>query len=136
LSTKPNSGDADKHAILEEILRLEPVVSTLFRDSGGQRFSLDVRSANLDEQFFGADPKQIDLDRARQPRVPASGLAFGDGEHRCPGANIALHETAIFLDRLLRMPGLRLQHAPKLGWNDQVKGYELRGCRLILEGTD
>ncbi|RYD62331.1 MAG: cytochrome P450, partial [Sphingomonadales bacterium] len=38
-----------------------------------------------------------------------------------------------FLDRLLRIPGLRLERAPDVGWNPLVAGYELRNCRLVVD---
>lgn len=124
-------------ALLEEILRLEPVVGALYRrtEEGGERFELDIRSANGDPAAVGACPHAIDPDRRRAERVGGAGLAFGDGEHRCPGAGVALAEAEIFLDKLLRVPGVRLKRAPDLGWNDLVTGYELRDCRLVIDGS-
>lgn len=122
--------DARKLMILEEILRLEPVVGTLFRRIGDCTVAVDIRSANTDARAVGACPMAIDPDRSRAPKVAAAGLAFGDGEHRCPGAGVAMHEAVVFLDRLLRVPNLRLERAPTVGWNPLVTGYELRGCRL------
>ena len=120
--------------ILEEILRLEPVVGMLYRRVGeGAPFELDIRSANGDADAMGECPHSIDPDRERAERVSGAGLAFGDGEHRCPGAGVALAEAEIFLDRLLRVPGLRLERAPDLGWNSLVTGYELRICWLMIE---
>jgi cytochrome P450 len=119
-------------AILEEILRLEPVVGTLYRqrDSDAQPIALDIRAANSDADAVGACPHSIDPDRELAPRVGGAGLAFGDGPHRCPGSGVALLEAAIFLDRLLRVPGLRLLSPPNVGWNPLITGYELRGCRI------
>lgn len=121
-------------AMLEEILRLEPVVGTLYRRSAGGEapLALDIRSANIDSEAMGADPQRLDPGRLRNERVGGAGLAFGDGEHRCPGAGVALNEAEAFLDRLLRVPGLRLARAPDLGWNPLVTGYELRDCRLEI----
>ena len=65
--------------------------------------------------------------------MPGAGLAFGDGEHRCPGAGVALAEAEVFLDRLLRVPGLRLERVPDISWNPLVTGYELRGCELVVD---
>jgi cytochrome P450 len=125
-------------AILEEILRLEPVVGMLFRRAGGEdqrnaAVAVDVRAANGDETAVGTCPHRIDPERATGDKVGRSGLAFGDGEHRCPGAQVALQETAIFLDRLLRVPGIRLARAPDIGWNGLIAGYELRGATLACE---
>lgn len=122
-------------AILKEILRLEPVVGFLYRKPEGSDtpLALDIRSANADHAAVGACPFALDPDRQRAERVGGAGLAFGDGEHRCPGAGVALAEAEVFLDRLLRVPGLRLSRAPDVGWNPLVTGYELRGCALIVE---
>lgn len=129
--------EASRIAILEEILRLEPVVGTLFRtvhavetgDTGGI-VALDVRAANGDESAVGACPHRLDPDRQTADKVGRFGLAFGDGEHRCPGAQVALLEAAIFLDRLLRVPDIRLARAPDIGWNGLIAGYKLRGATL------
>ncbi|MCR5871054.1 cytochrome P450 [Sphingomonas sp. J344] len=130
------AADADGQiAILEEILRLEPVVGTLYRHTEGGTVALDIRAANGDTAAVGACPHALDPDRTRAPKVTGPGLAFGDGEHRCPGAGVALHESAVFLDRLLRIPGMRLERAPDVGWNPLVAGYELRNCRLVVDPT-
>jgi cytochrome P450 len=131
-------GDRDgRMAILEEILRLEPVVGTLYRrtDDADAPLALDIRSANVDAEAMGACPFSLDPDRVRAERVGGAGLSFGDGEHRCPGSGVALAEAELFLDRLLRVPGLRLESAPRVGWNPLVTGYELRDCRLVVEGN-
>ena len=59
-------------------------------------------------------------------------MSFGDGHHRCPGSFVALQESDIFLQKLLALPNLRIERAPDLGWNDTVKGYELRNFMLSL----
>jgi cytochrome P450 len=55
-------------------------------------------------------------------------MSFGDGAHRCPGAAIALQESAIFLNQLFRVPGIRLARAPTVSSNPVVESYELRGA--------
>ena len=60
-------------------------------------------------------------------------LSFGDGPHRCPGAQVALHETRIFLDRLFRLPGIRLVSEPGITWNPYIQGYELRGAVVACD---
>ncbi len=124
-------------AILEEILRLEPVVGELSRrnPNTGQIFKIDIRQANADVAAVGACPHAVDPDRALAARVGSAGLAFGDGSHRCPGASIAILETAIFLDRLLRIADLTLEAPPKINWNALITGYELRDCRLRIAPT-
>ena len=131
-----DTDEAGRIAILEEILRLEPVVGLLHRKLGdeGDVVGIDVRAANADEESFGACPHRIDPDRQLGDRVGRAGMAFGDGEHRCPGAQVALLESAIFLDQLLRVPGLRISTEPKMGWNALIAGYELRGLRLECGG--
>jgi hypothetical protein len=139
--------EPERIAILEEILRLEPVVGALYRradhdlaleDAGetfhipaGSLLALDVRGANADS-IAGDCPHQLDPDRARAG-VPASLISFGDGPHRCPGATIALQEAAIFLDRLFRVPGISLENVPALTWNPTIAGYELRGAIVTAD---
>ena len=53
--------------------------------------------------------------------------------HRCPGAYIALQETDIFLQRLLRVDGLRIVKKPSVTWNALVTGYELRDFVLAVD---
>ena len=127
-----NSDEAGRIAILEEILRLEPVVGTLYRQREGEAgpVALDIRAANADAEAMGVCPHRLDPDRERAPRVGGAGLAFGDGAHRCPGAGVALLEAAIFLDRLLHVPGLTMLAPPTIGWNPLITGYELRECRI------
>lgn len=135
-------------AILEEILRLEPVVGTLYRRMqqdlevtvdgtpttipAGAKVALNIRSANTDDAVVGECPFALNPDRAfASGKAGGEALSFGDGAHRCPGAPLAMLESAIFLDRLLRVPGLRLERPPTIGWGPTVAGYELRGARLI-----
>ncbi|HEY0120440.1 MAG TPA: cytochrome P450, partial [Rhizobium sp.] len=144
------SDEAGQVAILEEILRLEPVVGVLYRrtehelvlegDNGPERLppgtlvAIDVRAANTDPDAAGACPLHLDADRQLTAGKAGGALmSFGDGAHRCPGASVALQETAIFLDRLLRVPGLRLERAPSPSWNPLIAGYQLRGALLRAE---
>ena len=46
--------------------------------------------------------------------------------HHCPGRQVALHEARMFLDALLRVPGMRLERAPEIGWSEMLMSYELR----------
>jgi cytochrome P450 len=135
----------ERIAILEEILRLEPVVGHLHRrvrepitveDEGrvhslepGDLVDIDVRTANTDPAAMGAAPLSLCPGRSRPRGVPATGLSFGDGAHRCPGGSLALLETDVLLTRLLAR-GPRLLTAPSLGWDDLVAGYRLRGMEL------
>lgn len=134
-----------RHAVLHEILRLEPVVGHLYRrttqdlvlEDGDERhevpagtlLDLYVRRANADEQAFGEDARQLCPERARPRGVRPEVLSFGDGAHRCPGGFIAIQETDIFLQRLLRLP-LEFARPPKVSWLELIAAYEVRDVAL------
>jgi cytochrome P450 len=134
--------EADQIAILEEILRLEPVAAMLHRrareDSElgpgsvkeGELLAVDIRAANVDPETVGECPHALDPDRANRLKIVGSYLSFGDGSHRCPGAQVAISETRVFLDRLLRLPDLRLERTPDMTWCDGLMSYELRGAKV------
>jgi cytochrome P450 len=135
-------------AILEEILRLEPVASMLFRRAAeplpdfpsgpialGKLFNIDLRAANTDESMMGACPHALDPDR-RQLAKAAGSLSFGHGSHRCPGSQVALHETRIFLNGLLRLPGIVLKREPRMSWHNMLMSYELRGAVVACDRAD
>jgi cytochrome P450 len=139
--------EAGRIAILEEILRLEPVVGALYRRAAqdleidhdgetiriraGTLVEMDIRAANADPAVAGECPYQLKPERGDK-KAMQSQMSFGDGNHRCPGATVALQETAIFLDRLFRLRGLRLQEGPVLAWNTLTVGYELRDAILTV----
>ncbi len=134
-----------RHALLEEILRLEPVVGTLFRRAtadialeeatipAGALVAVELRAVNADPAVSGDDALALRADRCPAQRAGAPVMSFGDGHHRCPGSFLAIQESDIFLTRLLAIPGLRLKHAPSVGWNDLVTGYELREAWLACD---
>lgn len=139
-------GEETQLAILEEILRLEPVASLLHRRArqpvvvdgasdveADELVCIDIRAANTDEAITGPCPHMLDPDRAKRMKAIGSYMSFGDGPHRCPGAQVALHETRLFLDRLFRLPGIRLESAPAILWNEQIQGYELRGAVVACD---
>ena len=138
--------EADQFAILEEILRLEPVASLNHRRAAEaipdaeagpvaerELLAINIREANTDEDITGPCPYELDPDRAKRMRVAGPYLSFGDGPHRCPGAQVALHDTRIFLDRLFRLPGIRLVSEPEVSWNPHIQGYELRGAVVACD---
>lgn len=141
------SDEAGRGVILEEIIRLEPPVGTLFRrtnvavtlnDEGRDAeipadtvVAIDIRGVNADERAAGVCPFRLDPDRG--DRGPASHMSFGDGAHKCPGASVALQETSIFLDHLLRVPGIKLATAPTQSWNSMTMGYVLRDAVLTAD---
>jgi cytochrome P450 len=132
--------------ILMEILRLEPVAAMLHRrvneelknadgaslPSGGL-YAIDIRAVNTDEALVGECPFAIDPDRAVRQKENGRYMSFGDGAHNCPGWQVALHESRIFLDRLFRVPGVQLKHEPDMGWNAGVQGYELRNAIIVCD---
>jgi cytochrome P450 len=140
-----NGSEADQLAMLEEILRLEPVATFLYRKTGdevpekfagqldaGQNYALDMRAANLDEAATGPCPLALDPDRASKMKEAGAYLSFGDGAHRCPGAQVALAETRIFIDRLMRIPGAYLSQPPRIEWNGALMSYELRDAIVAI----
>ena len=141
--------EAGRHRILHEILRLEPVVAHLYRRAvadlevehegvthripAGALIDLDLRAANADPAAVGEDPLQLRPQRELGPGVQPAVLSFGDGAHRCPGAFIAIQESDVFLQRLLRLP-LEVVSPPQLRWNELIESYELRGFRVAVAG--
>ncbi len=140
--TYVNADEKERQNILQEILRLEPVVGHLHRRAAkpltldfegetlvipaGALLDLDIRAANADPETVGEEPLQLCPARPLERGVQGAVMSFGDGHHRCPGAYIALQESDIFLTRLFRLP-LTAERAPKLEWNELVTGYELGG---------
>ena len=136
--------DAGRLAVLNEIIRLEPVVGHLYRrvqepftiDDGDQTLSLAqgdlvdvfVRDTNLD---VAPDPASLCPARAMPRGVDAAALTFGDGAHRCPGQPLALLEADALLTRLLAL-NPEIVSEPELGWDDLIAGYTLRGFKLRL----
>ena len=130
----------DQLPLLEEILRTEPIVGVLSRRAteaielpgeppvqipAGTLFEIDVRAANADAAVVGACPFAVDPDRPVARKAGGAMFAFGDGVHRCPGAQVAMQESAVFLDKLLRVPGLRLARQPQVTWKPLIEGYEI-----------
>ncbi|MFO8149293.1 MAG: cytochrome P450 [Trueperaceae bacterium] len=141
------AAEAERHRILHEILRLEPVVAHLYRRAVGDievehdgvthsiptgaLIDLDLRAANADPAAVGEDPLQLHPERELGAGVQPAVLSFGDGAHRCPGAFIAIQESDVFLQRLLRLP-LEVVDPPQLRWNELIESYELRGFRVAV----
>ncbi|MFT2722449.1 cytochrome P450 [Deinococcus sp. A31D244] len=134
--------EAERHATLHEILRLEPVVSRLYRRiqtdltvagqpvPAGTLIELDLQAVNVDPAVAGEYAESLCPARPLPRGVQAPIMAFGDGHHRCPGAFLAIRETDTFLRRLLIWQDLQLEAEPTVTFNEVVKGYELRGLRV------
>ena len=138
--------EAERYQILEEILRVEPVVSHLYRRTTepiqvtdeitiptDALVDLHIFAINSDETVVGDEPDAVcpmrDLPRGVQPPV----MSFGDGRHRCPGAYLAIQETDIFLHKLLAIPHLKLVSEPKIGFKKIIKGYETRNFIIAVD---
>ncbi len=134
--------EAGQVTILEEILRLEPVAAMLHRRStenadlgsgtvaADELLAIDIRSANVDPATVGACPLALDPDRTSRVRNVGAYLSFGDGSHHCPGSQVAIGESRVFLDRLLRLPDVRLVRAPDMTWCAGLMSYELRRATI------
>ncbi len=136
------AGERERYAVLHEILRLEPVVGTLYRRAtrevllgtlsipAGELIALHIYTANADPEAVGEGPLEFCPERSRAKGVPEPVLSFGDGHHRCPGAFVAVQESDIFLRKLLALDTLKLEQPPTLSFNAVVAGYELRDFRV------
>ena len=146
------AGEKERYAILDEVLRLEPVVGHLYRRTttaidipdgeatyhvpAGELLDLYIRAANADERAVGAEPLRLCPGRDLAAGVRTEGMGFGDGNHRCPGNFIATQESDVFLTRLLALP-LRVAAdgaGPRLEWDELISGYAVRG--LMLTAAD
>jgi cytochrome P450 len=96
----------------------------------GEVLAINIRAANFDPVAVGECPFELDPDRAERVKMVGPYMSFGDGSHRCPGGQVAIAETRVFLDRLLRVPGVRLERVPDLDWDEGVMSYELRGATV------
>lgn len=133
--------------LLEEILRLEPVVGHLYRrvqepvtvvegeDSWtldqGDLVDIDVRATNTDPQTFPDTPGALRAGRQQVAGIDRTGLSFSDGAHKCPGKFLAVGETEVFISTLLqKKPTLATE--PQISWDHLIEGYQLRGMRITF----
>ncbi|MFF8449660.1 cytochrome P450 [Streptomyces leeuwenhoekii] len=143
-----SADESGRLAVLQEILRLEPVVGRLRRravsalelptDDGplavrpGEVVELHLDDTNTDPRAVGRAPLCVRPGRAMESGAGPAGLSFGDGPHRCPGAHIALLETDVFLSRLFALDGIRMTAPPRVSFKDVIGGYEIRGLTVGL----
>jgi cytochrome P450 len=139
------AGEPERFAILNELIRLEPVVGHLYRrvtepvevtdgdDSwtipSGHLVDLCIRQANADGEAVGERPLDLCPARPLPSGVNQAVLSFGDGAHKCPGQPLAILESDVLLRRLLAR-GPELLAEPVLGWDDLIAGYTLRRFEL------
>lgn len=142
--------EEERYEILHEMLRLEPVIAHLYRRTTanvtlesegksvtipqGDLIKLHIYNTNADEHVIDDDP--LELCPARPihgDHIPPMLMSFGDGHHRCPGAYLAIKETDIFLQRLLKIKTLRIEKQPTLGWNEVAQSYEIREFFLTVD---
>ncbi len=138
------ASEPERHAILGEILRLEPVIGTLKRRTtaalqledtvipSGALLHLHIYAANADTKTVGEHPNDLCPARPLPKSVQEPVMSFGDGHHRCPGSFLAFAETDVFLLRLLALP-IKLVSTPKVTFNPTLEGYEIRNLHLKLE---
>ncbi len=127
---------------VDEVLRLESPTQGLWRgvsrdvEVGGveipQGATVHIRygAANRDPEMF-ADPDEIELSRGNAGRH----LAFGAGEHRCPGEGLSKLEQRIAVELFLsRMENLRFTE----GRNDftHLRGFWLRALKDLHVSFD
>lgn len=143
------AGEEERYAMLEEILRIEPVAEDLFRRTtedlhiesqgrevvipAGELITLHVTKVNTDPAVVGEDPLLLCPGRELLvDRVAPSVMGFGDGHHRCPGSYVAIQETDTFLCKLMALDGLRIVRAPTITRNEVAKSYELRDFQIAV----
>jgi cytochrome P450 len=131
---------AERRGLLEELLRVEPVVGflrrrttrpvTLAGPDGPITLDADVavdlrlRMVNADPAVVGADGASVCPGRSLPRSVPAAVMSFGDGHHRCPGGPLAIMESEIFLTRLFAHD-VSATRPPRVRWNPVSQGYDL-----------
>jgi cytochrome P450 len=141
------AGQPERLAMLNEIIRLEPVVGHLYRrvqqpvsfTDQGERFTaapgdlidLCIRPANADPETVGEDALELCPGRPLPAGVNEAVLSFGDGAHKCPGQPLAMLESDVLLRRLLARE-IEVVREPTIEWDDLIAGYALRGFKLRL----
>jgi cytochrome P450 len=125
--------------LLEEMLRMEPPVTVMFRTAtrdveiGGQqvekgdKVGLMFSAANHDPTVFD-HPEEVDIDRE-----PNAHIAFGLGVHRCIGSNLARLQVRVAVEQLLtRLSPFRM---PDGGRVEYFGGAQRGPAYLPLEFT-
>ena len=122
------SGEVKYKNFIEEIIRLETPVQSLFRRvrkevtlSGvtipeGSMIDMRFGSANRDEEQFEC-PKDMVLDR----KNPGKHLAYGTAHHHCIGAPLARQEMRLAFEILLkRLKNIQLDKKKMIYFTDHI----------------
>ena len=88
-------------------------------------------AANRDPDVF-AHPHRFDPSRPRGKTLPADGVAFGSGLHRCVGNVLAKMDTRILFEEMRRR-GVRLEldGEPQRGWSTLINQLLLLPVRVV-----
>jgi cytochrome P450 len=140
---------AARYEALNEILRLEPVIANIYRKpkeavtvksedkevtiQAGERIAFHIYDVNVDAKALGATPEKLNPHRQLEKGVYRSMIGFGSGPHRCAGEHLALAETDVFIQKLLKLPGLRIESGPNIIRNDTVEGYEVNDLIVAVD---
>jgi cytochrome P450 len=128
LRARWDAGDrAAREELLHGLLRREPVVSALHRVTTAE---LPLPSGPVVPA--GSRVAAMLVTANRDPAATGSGLAFGDGPHKCPGSHLAVQESEIFLSTLFAEPGLRMVREPTVAFRPEIEAYELTGLRISV----
>lgn len=142
--------EEERYEMLHETLRLEPVIGHLMRRATadvtiesdgaavtipqGDVIDVHIYAANATESIVGEHPLELCPGRSiKGDNIPSMLMSFGDGHHRCPGAYLAIQEADMLLQRLLAVPGLRIERAPTIGFMEIAQSYELRNFILAAD---
>lgn len=141
------AGEKERHAILHEIIRLEPVVGHIYRRAradieitdGDDSFTIEkddlidlyIRHTNADPEAVGDEPLNLCPGRDLPRGVNETVMSFGDGAHKCPGQHLAISESDALLRRLLARD-VSIIREPTMGWDELISGYMLRGFALRI----
>jgi cytochrome P450 len=133
LGEMARGSDADREALVQEGLRIEPPTALLprrcakARELGGQRIRagdwilFGITAANNDPAVF-PEPRRFDPSRTNK------NLAFGHGEHFCLGSHLARSELQTALKELFGMyPRMRLVPGEPV----EIVSAVLRGPRAL-----
>ncbi|MCX5328780.1 cytochrome P450 [Streptomyces sp. NBC_00140] len=141
--------ESERLEVIHELLRLEPAVARLKRRTtgalnlpstdgpvtvpGDALVEIFVDEANADPEAMGDTPTAVRPGRPTTTGRYAAALSFGDGPHRCPGADIALMEANVFLGHLFTLEGIRMLTPPRVTFQDEIGGYVIRGLRVAVD---